>query len=61
MITYIPPRLFNDINNEPKVRKILSSVPESCLVTEEGNNIQKAIQLIKDLGEERVADSITVG
>lgn len=56
MDKYIPDSLYNDIENKPKVSKILHSVPETSIVAAGIKTIYEAIAEIEALGEDKIAN-----
>ena len=56
MMRYIPDDLYIDKSNMNNVSKILNSIPDTCLHIPGTKTFEDAIEEIKDLGEDKVAD-----
>lgn len=59
MKQYIPDDLYLDKRNIKKVSEILNSVPDSCLRFSDMKTLEDAIEEIKALGEDKIADFIS--
>lgn len=56
MMVYIPDSLYIDIDNKDDVTEILKSVPETSLHFEDQKTLTDAIEEIRDIGEDKIAD-----
>lgn len=59
MMRYIPEDLYMDKSNINNVSKILSSVPDTSLYTSGIKTLEDAIEEIKALGENKIAEFLS--
>ena len=59
MMRYIPEDLYMDKSNVNNISKILNSVPDTCLHTSGIKTLEDAIEEIKALGEDKIAEFLS--